>query len=277
MARFEDGKVTLVMDGEDVDTFDWNNEDDRKELLRRADQGTWSMKNKDKIKSWQATAEEYTKNKDQIALALNFANQLDRIKNGHESPDGFIEQLEKYGIKITDKQAKDFDDGDLDPVSEKLLKKIELLEGKVTKYEKNSLNTESVLFNNQSEAAHKENQSMFSAKPGYPKYDPSEIEDYMVKNGENAIYHPDVKKQYQLIYKEINETKILEAERLYGGLSEAERKAKIKEAQGEKGGGGNGVKPKPYKPVPGDRNYDAAAKAVLEEMKSSGKSFIVED
>lgn len=276
MARFEDGKVTLIMDNKDVETLDWNLEEDRAKILRYADNGYWSSQNKDNIQSWRKTAEDYEKNKDLVDKALGFANRLERIKAGQEEPEGFIADLEKYGIKLTKEEKKEFNDDDLDPVTEKLLAKIDGLEKKLGKFEQSSMNTEATIFNNQSDAAHKELADWTKGKAGYPKYDPTEIEDYMRKNGENAIYHPDVKKQYQLIYKDIHEDKILEAERSFSGLSKEERLAKIKEAQGEKGSNGE-LNKKPFKAVHGDRNYDAVGKAVLDEMKASGKSFIIED
>jgi len=276
MARFEDGKVTLVMDGEDVETLDWNQEEDRAKILRLADSGQWATTNKDNIKSWQKTAEEYEKNKTLVDQALGFANRLERIRSGQESPDGFVADLEKHGIKLTKTQELSFEEGELDPITEKLLAKIDGLETKLGKFEQSSLNNESLIFNTQSDAAHKDLAEFYKGKSGYPKYDQKEIDGYLTKNGENSLYHPDIRKQYQAIYKEINEEKIFEAERKFNGTSEAERKAKLNAAQGIKGGAGI-IDPKPFKATHGDFNYDKAAQAVLDEAKAEGKSFIIED
>lgn len=273
MARFEDGKVTLIMDGKDVETLDFNNEEDRAKILNLADQGLWSSENKDKIKEWRKSAEEYEKNKGVVQKAIGFAQRLDRIRQGLESGDQFLADLEKEGIRLTKKEKTDFDDGELDPVTEKLYKKIEALENQV---KSSSVNNDAATFRLQSEAAHKDLSTEIKGKFGYPKYDPDEIDNYLRVNGENAPYHSDIKKQYRLIYNEIHEGEILKAVAKYSGMSESERLEKIKVAQGLKGGGGE-IAPKPFKAVTGDRDYNAAARAMLEDARASGRSFITED
>ncbi len=276
MARFsEDGKVTTIMDGQEVETLDWNNEEDRKKIGVLLDQGRWADSNKDKIKGWRKDAEELEANRDKVQMALGFARRLDGLRNGTEDTEKFITDLKNEGIdlKLTKSDLDDLDDGDTDPVTRKLMEKIESLEKKI---ETSSLNTEAETWKLHSSAAHKDLASKFSGKNGYPKYNAAEIDDYLVKNGGNSIFHPDVNKQYELIYQDLNREKILEAERTYGGLSEPERLKKIKEAQGVRGGGGD-IQPGSFKSEGMDRDYDKSAQSALDSARASGKSFTIED
>lgn len=275
MARYEDGKVTLIMDNKDVETLSWENEDDRAKILRYADKGLWNDKHGDEIKSWKEQAEEYEANKEKVKTAQNFVSQLVAIKNGAD-PKDFLANLEKEGIYLTKKEKDDFNKDDLDPVTQKLLDKIDGLEKEVSSFKQSSVKTESTIFNQQEKVAISELEKKYDGS-FYPKYEQKDVDAYMKKYGENSIYHPDIKKQYELIYKEIHEKDILKAERTYGGLSEEERKRKIKDAQGIKDGGGAGVEPKKFTPKLNDRDYDNAAQAALEKFKRDGKSVIIDD
>lgn len=275
MALYKDGKITFVENDKEVETIDWNNDEERNKALRYLDQGRWKFNHDDQITSWKKDADEYNKNKDLINQTLGFAKRLQNIKEGKEDPDVFIKELESKGIKLTKKEKEEFDDDNLDPVSRKLLEEIHGLKWKIEKFEQSSTQAESIQFDIQMKTAHSNLLKKYDGKIG-PKYDPKEIEDYYDKNGENSIYHPDVEKQNELVYWELHREDILKAERKLSGMSEAEREKLRADAQGLKGGG-DGVESKPFTPVKGDTNLDAALKAVMDDMKASGRSLVTDD
>jgi len=276
MARYEDGKVTLVQDGKDVETLSWDVPNERETLMRYADGGKWKLDNDDKITSWKNSAEALEKNKDTYDKVIGIAGRLQRIKNGEETADALVAELEAEGIQLTQKQIEGIDEDDLDPVTKKLTDEMKKMSGTIKTLEAKLSQNELGLFNTQTVKASEELVNKYSGKNGYPKYDQKDIDSYINKNGDRGIWHPDVKKQFELIYKDINEDKILKAERELGGMTEAQRKKIIEDAQGIRGGGA-GIEPTPFKPVPGDRNMDAAAKAILENMEATGQSLEIED
>jgi len=276
MARYEDGKVTLVQDGKDVETLSWDVPNERETLMRYADGGKWKLDNDDKITSWKNSAEALEKNKDTYDKVMGIAGRLQRIKNGEETADALVAELEAEGIQLTQKQIEGIDEDDLDPVTKKLTDEMKKMSGTIKTLEAKLSQNELGLFNTQTVKASEELVNKYSGKNGYPKYDQKDIDSYINKNGDRGIWHPDVKKQFELIYKDINEDKILKAERELGGMTEAQRKKIIEDAQGIRGGGA-GIEPTPFKPVPGDRNMDAAAKAILENMEATGQSLEIED
>ena len=275
MARIEEGKVTLVMDDKDVGTLDWNDPEDQKRMLRLMDQGKWKETNDKDIQGWKKTAEQIEDNKASYDEVMKIAGRLERIKAGTEDPAVLVAELEASGIKLTKKEEKEFEEGELDDVSKKILTEMKALKTELGELKNKSSLSEQTIFNNEEKVAIDNLEKKFDGKNGYPKFSQSDVEAYIKKNGDNSIYHPDIEKQYQLIYKDINEEKILEAER-NKGLSPKERQERIKQAQAEKGSSTD-IKKDSFSPVHGDKQYDAAAQAMLDDMNATGKSLIIED
>lgn len=195
---------------------------------------------------------------------------LDGAKNDDEKLQQLVGMLEGYvGRPLTKAEKEDLSDGagsaQESDVVQKLMKEITELKTKTDNFEKIQLGREV-------QSAHLENKKFYEGKDGFPVYDPKEVEMYLEKN---PIYTPDITKNYRIAYEQMHAEKIEEAKKTHWVNSEKNRKDTIDKNRTESGDGVANTPPKDD--IVSGMSWDDAAKAILEDVKSSGKSLVTDD
>ena len=194
--------VELVYDGEVVDTLELP-ADIPEEVKTKIKQGM------EKGLLYNKKMHDIAKNEKDAAEWRKLQGLAVDVKLGKVDPAQIVEQFKEIGIDLNKKEKKQVEDEDYDLMDDKVQSKIAELETKLKSFEQREQERKASELASEMDSAHSQYKGKYDGKNGWPKYDPKDIDKFIE---ENNFYMPDVRKNFEAAYFEMNKDAILKAE-----------------------------------------------------------------